>query len=79
MPAWRRGGVWAYYATARSPDGTRYHLTVEKMEGMDTRWEWITWCSGTLASWSCHGYSECAREAKKAAERANSNRIPERY
>jgi hypothetical protein len=77
MPAWRRDGDCAFYATAFSLDGTSAHLTVEKMAGKDTRWEWSAWCSAELDGWSCHGYSDSGIDAMRSAERANSSRVRE--
>jgi hypothetical protein len=77
MTAWRTGGHCAFYATAFLEHGVRYHLTVERMVGKDTRWEWITWCSTQLIGWIDYGYTTSSREAMRTAERAVSSRIRE--
>ena len=60
----------SFAAVAAGRNGSRYHLTAERLPGDDGRWDWTVWRQGEAPETARHGNELSAEAALRAAEAA---------
>lgn len=66
-PRWCKEDEAFFAAVTAGRDGTRYHLTAERLPRGDD-WDWTVWRPGDAPEAACHGHEPSADAALRAAE-----------
>jgi hypothetical protein len=69
-PRWCKEDEALFAAATDGRNGTRYHLTAERVPAEGGGWDWTIWRPGDAPEAACHGCEPSAEAALRAAEAA---------